>query len=147
MAFSAEHPGAKAVERPCRYVAATRTHQQAEPLTHLAGRLVREGDGQDSVRRYADLSDEVGDPVRHDAGLATARTGDDQQRPVDMAGRLALALGQTGEKVSRGPLIGSAFGCLYRHRQSLAAAPAITAHQTTSRNVPRSGREEALRSV
>ena len=48
-------------------------------LRHLAGGLVREGDGQDLPRVHA-AGHQVGDPLRDDAGLAATRPGQDEQR-------------------------------------------------------------------
>ena len=52
-----------------------------QPLTHLAGGFVRKSDGQDGARRYAQIADQVGDPVREHAGLARSGAGEDKQRP------------------------------------------------------------------
>ena len=56
--------------------------QALEPLPHLAGSLVREGDGEDLVRLRTDRVDQVRDAIREDAGLAGPGAGDDEQRPL-----------------------------------------------------------------
>ena len=52
-----------------------------EARAHLAGRLVGEGHREDAVGRHPLRGDEVGDPVRDDAGFAAARAGEHQERP------------------------------------------------------------------
>ena len=63
--------------------------QLVDALLHLARGLVREGDGQDVLRRDA-LVDEVRDAVGDDARLAGARPGQDQNRAVKGLSGLAL---------------------------------------------------------
>jgi hypothetical protein len=63
-----------------------------EPAAHLAGRFVRERDGEDAVRRHAVVRDEVRDAEHDDARLAAARAREDEQRPVDVRGRAGLGL-------------------------------------------------------
>jgi len=58
-------------------------------LLHFAGGLVGEGDGEDVSGRDA-LGNQVGDAKRDDAGLAGARPGQDQQRPLEGFDGLAL---------------------------------------------------------
>ena len=50
------------------------------PLLHFVGRLVREGDGEDAVRRCA-ATDQLGDAIGDHPGLARPRAGQHQQRP------------------------------------------------------------------
>ena len=54
--------------------------QGGDPLLHLAGRLVGEGDGEDLPRLRAAGRQQVGDPVGQHTGLARAGASDDQQR-------------------------------------------------------------------
>ena len=61
---------------------ATGPDQRRDPLAHLVGRLVGEGDGQDAHGVDAVLADQVGDAVGQDPGLARAGPGHDQQRTV-----------------------------------------------------------------
>jgi hypothetical protein len=79
-----------------------RAEQPEEPLAHLAGGLVGEGDGQDVPGEDALLLHQPGDPVDDDAGLAAAGAGQDQQRPVAVDHRLALGLVQVLEEVRVG---------------------------------------------
>ena len=63
-------------------VAAGLADEGHDPLAHLGGGLVREGDGEDLPRPDALDADEVGDPMGQDARLAAAGAGQDQQRPL-----------------------------------------------------------------
>ena len=54
--------------------------QRGNPIAHLAGGLVGEGDREDLTGPDIARRQQVGDPVRQHAGLARARPGDDQQR-------------------------------------------------------------------
>ena len=51
-------------------------------LAHLAGGLVREGDGQDALGRDPAGADQMGDAVGEDARLAASRPGQHQQRAL-----------------------------------------------------------------
>ena len=53
-----------------------------DPVPHLAGRLVGEGNGQDLVGEDAALLQQPRDPVSQDPGLARARPGDDEDRSL-----------------------------------------------------------------
>ena len=64
--------------------------QPADPVLHLAGGLVGEGDGEDPLGRDAVPVDQRGDPHGEHAGLARARAGEHQHRPVDVLHRLPL---------------------------------------------------------
>ena len=65
-------------------------HQLADPLLHLVGGLVGEGDRQDRVGRHLEVADQMGDPVGEHPGLARTGPGDHQHRPVGGGDRLAL---------------------------------------------------------
>ena len=67
--------------------------QLGHAALHLVGRLVGEREGQNLRRRHAAF-EQVGDAVRNDAGLAAARPGQHQQRPVAVRHGLALRLGE-----------------------------------------------------
>ena len=94
----AKQPGAQGVEgaqqRPSRDV------QGIDPLLHLAGGLVGEGDGQDVPGRDA-LLNEVGDSPRDDAGLARPGPGQDKQRAVNVRDGLSLRLVQFGKQIGQ----------------------------------------------
>ncbi len=64
--------------------------QRTDPVTHLSGSLVREGDGQNSPSGDPVGAQQVRHPVRDDARLPAARSGQDKKRPFDMLNRLAL---------------------------------------------------------
>ena len=57
---------------------------------HLAGGLVRKGDGENAIRGDAQLSEQVGDAVRQDARLTASGAGKDQNRAIGLpnGGRL-----------------------------------------------------------
>ena len=78
---------------------ATLSEHPLEPLAHLRGGLVGERDREDLVRLDAMRPDQVGDPVREDAGLARARARDDEERPVDVEHCLALGRVEVGEEL------------------------------------------------
>ena len=76
---------------------ATGPTRPTDPVLHLAGRLVGEGDGEDLERGQA-LIDQMGDPVGEDAGLSRPGTGDDEQRPAVVQHRVVLGRIETGEQ-------------------------------------------------
>ena len=90
-----QQPGPEAVKR-----AQPDPHPRRElghaPL-HLVGRLVGEGEGQ-NLRRPDAVREQVGDAVGDDAGLAAARPGEHQQRPVAVEHGLALRFGEMIEE-------------------------------------------------
>ena len=64
--------------------------QVLHPLPHLGCRLVGEGDGGDGVGVHPPGLDQPGGPVGDDPGLARARPGEDQLRPLPVGDRLQL---------------------------------------------------------
>ncbi len=62
----------------------------ADALLHLARRLVGEGDAEDLARPRPPGGEDVGDAGGQHAGLAGARAGQHQHRPVQAFHRLAL---------------------------------------------------------
>ena len=64
--------------------------QRSHPLLHLVGCLVGEGHRQDALRRHAARLDQIGHAVRYNAGLAAARSGENQQGAVGLLYRAAL---------------------------------------------------------
>ena len=95
--LAAKDAAAGGVEGQYPEAAGAAAEQVLEPLSHLAGSLVREGDGQDLIRLRADGVDEVGDPVREDAGLPGACAGDHEQWPFGRQHGLPLHGIQVGE--------------------------------------------------
>src|SRR5687768_8499642 len=83
--------------------------QPLDALTHLARRLVGEGDGQNLIRLGVAVADEVRDAVGNDARLARTRAGEDQQRSRIVQHRLTLLRVQFVEE-----LHGGTVGELYR---------------------------------
>ncbi len=55
------------------------TDERLDARLHLAGGLVREGDGQDLVRPHAVHTDEIGHAMGQHAGLARTGAGQDEQ--------------------------------------------------------------------
>ena len=64
--------------------------EAGHPLAHLVRRFIGEGDGEDGVRRDAVVTDEVGNPIGENPGLAGTSTGDNEHRPIDGGYRVAL---------------------------------------------------------
>ena len=63
--------------------------ESLDPFPHLAGGLVREGDGEEA-RRLQPLFDEAGGPGREYPRLAGARAREDEQRPFAVFNRVPL---------------------------------------------------------
>ena len=61
------------------------------PLPHFLGRIPGVGDGENFVRPGVPFAHQVGDALGEDGGLARARAGNDQHRPVDVFDGFALA--------------------------------------------------------
>ena len=68
-----------------------RPTKTADPLPHLARRLVGEGDGEDFVGARAARRDDMGEPGGQHPRLAGARAGQHQHRTVDRLDRRAAA--------------------------------------------------------
>ena len=77
----AQHARAGGVERHHPHRARGPADQQLDAVAHLLRGLVRERDGEDLVRTRLTRAQQVRDPVGEHAGLAGARSGQDQQRP------------------------------------------------------------------
>ena len=95
--LATQDPHAGRVERRHPHLLGDRSHQGGDPLLHLVGRFVSEGDGEDLERRHAGLGDEPGDPVGEHAGLARSGPGNDQQGAIAVGDGLALDWVQAGE--------------------------------------------------
>jgi hypothetical protein len=67
------------------------TEEPLEPLLHLSGGLVREGDGQDLLVLHAAGRDEMRDPVREHTCLPRPRAGHHEDRPFGRQDSLALS--------------------------------------------------------
>ena len=100
------------VERAHPHLAGHRADQRLDPLAHLVGGLVGEGDGEDGEGADAVLVDEVGDAVREHPGLARTGPGHHQQRAVGVdhgvelvgvqeVGELAGVGGRHGDPILR----------------------------------------------
>ncbi len=72
-------------------------HQLFDPLLHLAGRLVGEGDRQQLAGVDPPLLNQVGDTVGDHPGLARAGAGQQQQGAFGVANRGKLFLVQGGK--------------------------------------------------
>ena len=88
---AAQDADAGGVERRDPHAAGDRADERLDPLTHLAGRLVGERDGEDLEWRYALLGDQPGDPVGEDPGLARAGAGHDEEGAGGMGDGFGLA--------------------------------------------------------
>ena len=95
------------VEGADPHVLRCRPHQVADPLAHLAGGLVREGDGQDPLRMHPFTGDQVGDAVGEHPGLAGTGTCHHQQWTRRVHDRIQLIGVQTREQglVFRGGIV------------------------------------------
>ena len=94
----AQEPVAKGVERADLRVVVPVRHEPVDPLDHLVRGPIREGQCQDLGWLRALLGDQPGDPAGDDRRLARTGSGHDQQRPVAMGHRLALAGGEIGQQ-------------------------------------------------
>ncbi len=76
--MAAENPQADRVEGADPDGRCDRPEEPGDPLAHLSGGLVREGDRQDPLRRNPPHRHEMGEPSRQDAGLPASRAGENQ---------------------------------------------------------------------
>ena len=90
LSLATKHHRAEGVERPGGEVSNVWSQQLRQPVPHLPGRSVGEGDCGDAVRRNTAYANQIGDALGDDAGLTAARTCDDQQRPVHRLHGLSL---------------------------------------------------------
>ena len=111
---AAQDPAAGRVERQHPH-AARAPDELLDPLAHLAGRPVREGDREDLVRLHVALGQQVRDPARQHARLAGARARHHEHRPARVHHRLALLRIQSLEERHRGRDL--------RHRRRVATGP------------------------
>ena len=72
--------------------------QVGEPLAHLVGRLVGEGDAEDVFGLHDAAADEPGDAVADHAGLPGAWAGEDEQGPARVAHGGLLFVVEAGEQ-------------------------------------------------
>ena len=72
--------------------------ERRHPLTHLAGGLVGERDRQNFVRASPPRGDQICDARGQDAGLADARAGENENRPVQRLDGPALLFVQPFEE-------------------------------------------------
>ena len=134
----AQHRQAERVEGVDRRLVGTR-QQAREPLAHLGGGAAREGDGETGGGRDAVRGDEMGDPMRQRAGLARARTGDDQQRSGRHRGGAALVVVEVGEDVCSIPPLKGEGGRRSRPGGVYAARLAPTRRATRATLAPLRG--------
>ena len=99
--LAAQDPHARRVERHHPHRLGARADEVGDPLLHLAGRLVGEGDGEDLAGLDVPGGQQVGDPVGEDPGLAGPGTGDDEQRRAVVDDGLALLRVQALEQLLR----------------------------------------------
>jgi hypothetical protein len=76
----------------------------AQPLLHLGGGLVGEGDGKDAPRLDAFFPNQPGDPVGQGPRLPRPRTGQKEQRPSFVQDGLALPGIEAPKEVIHRPL-------------------------------------------
>jgi hypothetical protein len=90
LSVAPEQPGACRVKRPYLNGSPLLAEQTQQTLAHLAGRLVGEGDRENSPRRHVVRGDQVRDTKRDHAGLAASGAGKDHERPPLVNDCLAL---------------------------------------------------------
>ena len=106
----AHHPRAGGVEGHDPHRARGAADEQLDALAHLGRRLVGERDREDLARPGLVGPQQVGDPVREDAGLARAGAGQDQQRALAVGDGVALGRIQACEEVVDGGVGGHRIG-------------------------------------
>ncbi|GIU91467.1 MAG: hypothetical protein KatS3mg011_0373 [Acidimicrobiia bacterium] len=97
--FPSQDPHARRMEGGHPHGVDRPTHQPLHPVPHLVGCLVGEGDGQYPGRVDPPVSDEVGDPVSEDPGLARPGAGHHQHGAVPGHDRLDLGGVETVEEL------------------------------------------------
>ena len=113
LGLAPQDPHARRVEGADPHDPGAVADQGGDPLLHLAGGLVGEGDRQDRAGVRVPRREQVGDPVGQHPGLARPRAGDDQQRRALVGHRRALLRVeplQQDRRVARPPLRGSRIG-------------------------------------
>ena len=98
----AQDPHAGRVEGADPHDLGAAPDQLADPLAHLRGRLVGEGDRQDRARVRAAFGDQPGDPPGQHPGLPGAGSRHDEQRRALVHHGLALRLVQPLEQLLPG---------------------------------------------
>ena len=92
LALATQQARTQRVERAEPHATDAVADQLLHPSTHLARRLVGEGDRTDLVGPHAPGRDHVGDPMGEHAGLPAAGAGKDEQRAI--GGLDGLTLGR-----------------------------------------------------
>jgi hypothetical protein len=142
-----QQPGAGGVEGHHPHPPLDLADERGDPLAHLVGGLVGEGDREDLVRPRLARREQPGDPVGEHPGLARPGAGQHQQRPLAVGDRLPLGLVEVGEQAlelvgarlhrraeGRGLLYGAVLGRLdllfllgSSHKPSITTGPAGSA--------------------
>jgi hypothetical protein len=97
-----QHPGTKPVKSLDLQLVGAVPNEPLAALPQFTRRLVRECDSKDFPRPNALFADEIGNPVRHDAGFTGARARHDEEWAVGMGNSLTLSLRETGKQSFRG---------------------------------------------
>ena len=98
MGLATENPDTSRVEGRDPHGPGGPADQTRDPGAHLVGRLVGEGDGEDRLRRYVEIADQVGDAVSEDPGLAGPGSGHHQDRSFGGCHRFSLAGIEIGQQ-------------------------------------------------
>lgn len=80
LGLAAQDPDARRVEGGHPHGAGPAADDRLDPLAHLGGRLVGEGDRHDLAGLHVAGGEQVGDPLGEHAGLARPRARHDEQR-------------------------------------------------------------------
>jgi len=105
--------------------ASDKTGQMTDPLAHFARRFVGESDAEDFMGPGARRGDEMGNAGGQNPRLADARSGQDENRPVERLDRLALRLVEAFENSAalrppaRAPKGSARVGRFFRGRRQL----------------------------
>ena len=98
-AVAAQHAHADRMERADPQTARRVADERLQARAQFARCLVREGDGEDAVRRRAVGREEVRDAMRQDARLTRARAGEDEDSAIGVSRGGALLVVELVERI------------------------------------------------
>ena len=110
-------------------VAAPLPQRPGDPLPHLDGGAVREGEGEDPLHLHPSLEHEVDEALREDRGLPGAGAGDDAEVAVEEGDGVGAGEGKGGGEGKGHPLLHFS----YRQRSAKSQAPAPQRSSSTGR--------------
>ena len=144
-AVAPQDPGADGVEgADGRLARRLLADEPGDPLAHLAGRLVGEGDGHD-LPRFVARGDEVRDAVSEHPRLPAAGAGQDEERAGEVTDRLALWLVQASQDLLGREVRNGCGGGVGHQPDSRGATPGAQAREPGRRLAFASARADPLR--